>query len=663
MTTHTDIAPKPAGGGVGQDASGLAFDTGTDRSQAFAAAHRHSRIVRWLRRLLPVITMVVVGIYVFSIMRTAGVGGDIASLTLPRILPTDLAMQNPHYEGYAEDGSMYKVKADLARPNLKTPNLVELEGITAELIDNQKQNTVLKATRGLFDNNKSILNLNDGINITGDNGLKAKLQSAVVNSKTNVITSDQPVEVEFPAGSVRSDKLRLKQKVKHATFINNVVANLKPPPEKKKSETDVKEKTIGSANRMFVGSNQPVAITSETLDIYDADSRALFKGTVRARQGLAKLTTPELEVSYDRGAEDEKTAKAAADLTSATGGKLRRIVAKGPVVMTQGPQDRITAEAADFDALNETAVLTGKVRITSGANRRVDADRVDLDQAREVAVLTGNVVVTQDKNVLRGRRLEVDQKQRVTLLSSPAGIGYGAGQISARFVQTGKPKSKPAPTKTGGLGGGGAFQADPNAPLDITARKLLVKDTIKTAIFSGQVQARQGAFKIAATELHALYKGSAALGDVTSRNSSGGGATSLTTVKAKQNVVITGKDGQRVKGDWADFDVVAGKAVVGGKVEVRQGGNVIQCSRLTIDTKSGQTIIDAAPKNTVAKPQGGGWVTTGGNANSQTAAPSNRGRPSAVFYLNDIDKARSGRGKTKKSPSSGSAWQAQTAPR
>ena len=662
----TDLAPRHSDGQPGGIAIGV---EPADRAREFDTAKRHTHHVRILRIALPVFTVAIIGLYVVSVLGTAGIGSNMATVALTKILPTDLAMQNPHYEGYSEDGSMYKVRAKSAKPDLKNTDLISLVGITAELIDAQKQKTVLVATRGLFDNKKSTLALDDGIDITGDNGLKAKLKRALVNSKTNEISTQDPVQVEFPAGSVKSDKMLLKQKQRHVLFYENVKANLKPPPQKASASEEPKQ-----PNQMFVGSDKPVAVTSKTLDIFDGEKRAVFKGGVIAAQGTATLTTPELEASYDAGASTpgaNKTAAASKDsappanLLSGSSGKLRRIVARAPVVMTQGPLDRVTCDAADFDALNETAVLTGNVVMSSGAGRSARSDRVDLDQARERAVLTGNVVVTQDKNVLKGRRLEVDQQKRFTLLTSPAGIGYGAGRISAQFVQTaGKSKTKKSKSAATGIGQTGAFRADPNAPLDITANQLLVKDTIKTAIFSGKVLARQGAFKISAAELHALYRGSAVLGNVSSNGaaSSAAGNTSLTHVKAKRNVIITGNDGQRVTGDWADFDMAAGKAVVGGAVEARQGGNVVQGTRMTIDTKTGRTIIETAPGNTVAKPQGGGWLTTNKSKSGKSAAPGNKGRPSAVFYLNDVGKARQGH-KPNRKPSTGSAWDAQTAPR
>ncbi len=101
-------------------------------------------------------------------------------------------MHNPHYQGFNADGGHYWVKAETAQQDLKTLTAVHLDGITGELTDAKKQKTYLTATRGLFDNKSNILELYDAINVTGEGGLNAKLTRATVETKENIITSDQP---------------------------------------------------------------------------------------------------------------------------------------------------------------------------------------------------------------------------------------------------------------------------------------------------------------------------------------------------------------------------------------------------------------------------------------------------------------------------------------
>ena len=63
-----------------------------DRTENRAAAHRHSRNVRLLKRTLPLGTLVVAGLYSLSVMQTMGWGTAIPKLEIPQILPENLAM-------------------------------------------------------------------------------------------------------------------------------------------------------------------------------------------------------------------------------------------------------------------------------------------------------------------------------------------------------------------------------------------------------------------------------------------------------------------------------------------------------------------------------------------------------------------------------------------
>ena len=70
----------------------------------------------------------------------------------------------------------------------------------------------------------------------------------------------------------------------------------------------------------------------------------------------------------------------------------------------------------------------------------------------------------------------------------------------------------------------------------------------------------------------------------------------LTRVEARQSVNVTGKDGQRAEGEWADFDVKANTIVMGGHVVVTQGRNIVrgaEGSRLLIDMTTGEVLLEA----------------------------------------------------------------------
>jgi len=659
MASVTDDAgaSRAAGSGIV-----LAGDRGPRRT----AAARHTRRVRILKSALPATALLVIAGYSLSVFDNTGWGEGLAQLEVPRILAENLAMDNPHYEGFNADGGRYWVTARKAMQDLKNLSLIKLEAISGELIAANKDRTKLTATRGTFNNKQNVIELFDAIDITGDNGLKAQLTRASIKTKEGVILSDAPVRVEMPAGTITASQLIIHQKEKEYTFKNQVRTDLKARAPKTEG-ADADKTTTGFGN-----SNEPILITANRLDINDTTKIATYTGTVRAEQGQSILTSPELEVTYEgsaagmSGAGGEGAAKDAGSKKDAsskkegagapdnaasadTEGKIKRVVAKNPVTLTQGNGQQATSRSADFDAATQMAVLEGDVVMSEGADRRVTGDRAEIDQTAGTVVLTGPVLLTQGKNELHGRRLFFNRNSGKMNLT---GAGGGTGRISARFSQAGgpQPASRQSETPKRGLAFGGNFKTDPSAPVDIAADRLDVDDQAKLAVFSGTVEAQQAGFVLEAAELAASYSGSAGLagaGDAIKPDAQQAAAR-LTRIKAKKNVVVTSKEGQKATGDWADYDTKANTVTLGGDVVMTQGKNIVRGTKLVIDMTSGESVISTE-------------TSSGGMTSSSQADGSGliikSGRPSAVFYPNDIKKHVD-----KGAAAAGGGWQARSAP-
>jgi lipopolysaccharide transport protein LptA len=240
-------------------------------------------------------------------------------------------------------------------------------------------------------------------------------------------------------------------------------------------------------------------------------------------------------------------------------------------------------------------------------------------------------------------------------LTSPALTGT-AGRISAHFQQAqgngaqdnGALAAKPQKEREQGIAFGASFKTDPGAPVQIEATRLDVDDTVKQAVFTGDVRAVQGDFIIRAAEITAAYTGSAGLNgaaaDTTKQT-----AAQLSRIKAKTKVQITSKDGQSATGDWADFDPKANMATLGGDVVLTQGKNVVRGTKLVIDMNTGESVI-----KTEAVADGRANVSADGTATTATGASS---RPSAVFYPGEL-KANSDKKKSKEAD----GWQARPNP-
>lgn len=682
----------------------------TDRSEEYSRSARWTRRVEQLRLALPITTAVLLLVYVVSAIGITNGSDNLPSIFIRQILPTDLVMNNPTYEGFGKDGSAFTFKAKTAQQDLTNTNVVKLNTITGHITQPNKVRTNVTAARGIFDHAQNSLELFESIEIRGENGLEVKLAQATLLTKENILTSNQPSTIAFPGGSVRGSTLTLRQKAKELTYLKDVVANFKrQPPTKAKNAAGPQSGRSG----LFQADGTPIQIRSERLDVNDTTQLAIFRGNVVARQGDTELETTELEAKYSGGgmmgsAGTTKNAEAqpggaanieriiARNTTTIRRGSDETIVGdslefdapsnfatlRGNVIVTRGSDEKITSKVAQFDAASDTAVLTGDVVITRGANekitsstaeynsaqntaivrgdvvitsgsdRRITCDQADLDNNQEMAVLTGDVVMTQGPNVLKGRRLFVNQKNGTARLTSPPGHSAGPGRIYAKLLQNSAQKAKNsarAKQETTPFG----FKTNPNAPIEIDADQLDFNDPQRLIVFNGNVRAKQDQFTMTSKKLIARYKGSAGLkrigatGQQNQKNKAKSQSTEIVSIEAKSKVIVTSTRDHTATGDWAKFDTKANKVTMGGNVVLAQGENLVRGTRLVIDMTTGKTKIDTAPPQTVAQPGGGGWTTVSPDDENLI---SGGGRASAVFFPRQLKDETKAAGKKIKKP-------------
>jgi lipopolysaccharide export system protein LptA len=610
------------------------------RGIGLRVAKRHSRIVRVLRKLLPASCAVMIAGYALSVLSRSGVDTGLPAIEIGKLASTDLKMSNPKYNGFGDDGSSYNFAAKTAQQDLLKPGYVTLDEITGQLVQVDKTKTNITAKTGYYDSKESVLDLDNGIKVVSESGMSVALPRAKLKTREGLLTSADPVVVAFPAGTINAYGLTLRQKVKEVTFNSNVVAHLKPAAKEEKPSDATGQGGAAKPNTtvsMFGQSNAPLDVTSQRLDVNDLKKTAIFSGNVRAVQGESVMETPELTVGYASDAPPGAAPQPAGSALTGAAGKVKDIIAQGPVVMTRGTTDRVTSDRANFDAQAETGVLTGNVVMTSGVERRATGDRVDLDQRNERVVLSGReVVVTQGKNELRGQRLIVDRKTAKTQLTSPQ-----TGRITANLVQNAKKKPAAATEAKGAVDqavdavkskmpfGGGQFKTDPNAPIKMTSNQLDVDDTAKTATFSGDVVAEQGDFVMRTPVMVATYTGAAGIADVATTNPEAAKAppAQVSRIQAKQKVQVTTKDGRTVDGDWADVDMKANTVTVGGNVVLAQGKSLVRGTKLVIDMTTGESKMES--DGVAEGPITEGWQANGAEGNGIIVKG---GRPSMTAY-------------------------------
>ncbi|MCB1549325.1 MAG: LPS export ABC transporter periplasmic protein LptC [Hyphomicrobiaceae bacterium] len=208
---------------------------GYDRSKAFRSARRHTMLVRLLRVTLPICAVCCLAVFFLSMKRTVKVKGGTITVSSVSLTGDGLKMQKPKYEGYSKDGARYVVEARTALPEAGKPDRIHLDDIDGTLTQANGQRMRLKSKKGLFDNKKNELELFEGIDIRGENGMMARLTRATVFVKEQRIISNEPIYAELINGWIRAQRVEILQKSRLMTFEGNVKVHLKKLPAQPKT--------------------------------------------------------------------------------------------------------------------------------------------------------------------------------------------------------------------------------------------------------------------------------------------------------------------------------------------------------------------------------------------------------------------------------------------
>ncbi|MBN8980455.1 MAG: LPS ABC transporter substrate-binding protein LptA [Rhizobiales bacterium] len=145
--------------------------------------------------------------------------------------------------------------------------------------------------------------------------------------------------------------------------------------------------------------DKPIQIDAASLEMRDKDKAATFSGNVKVVQGDTTMRCKTLVVFYDNNDASGKPAMKSATPGPGGSSQIRRLEAKGGVIVTQKEQ-----------------TVTG--------------DRGTFDMRANTVTMEGNVLLTKEKNVLRGDKLIVDMTTGVSRVES------GGGRVQGVFQST-----------------------------------------------------------------------------------------------------------------------------------------------------------------------------------------------------------------------------------
>jgi len=214
-----------------------AYDRGLE--VRFAAAARHSRMVRLLRVAVPAAVLLalasIVLIQVFWNPFQTGLVKLPVDMSNLVVSGTKITMETPHLAGFSTDQRPYELWAKAAIQDLTDPDHVELRTLRAKVMMEDKSTVTMDARTGFFDSKQQMLDLRKDIFLQSSTGYEAKLSQAYVDINKGTVTSDEHVDVKLLNGTLTADRLRIINSGEIVRFEGNVVMNLimesPPAPE------------------------------------------------------------------------------------------------------------------------------------------------------------------------------------------------------------------------------------------------------------------------------------------------------------------------------------------------------------------------------------------------------------------------------------------------
>lgn len=226
-----------------------AAGNGRSRPDAYTAAAHHSGHVRLLRRAIPIGAAVAVALLiVVSVFNPFG-GLQGISMGPISMTGTKVTMEQPKLTGFRKDNKPYEVTAVAAAQDVRKPNIVELQQITARLGMDSENSAHLEAETGVYDMKAEQLKLAGAIKVKTDSGYHALLSSAQVDFKGGGVVTREPIKITLSDGStVDANSMDLSDNGKRITFEGQVrtVLFMNEADKPKDHTPDGREPTAGA---------------------------------------------------------------------------------------------------------------------------------------------------------------------------------------------------------------------------------------------------------------------------------------------------------------------------------------------------------------------------------------------------------------------------------
>ena len=169
----------------------------------------HSRVIAWLKVLLPLAAMAIVAALFLTSRRIdpeaalTGAGIDV------RELARDVRIRNADFSAMTADGTAIRLVAESARPDPVHAGRIEAEAVIVTLDAGEGQVTVVRGAQAVIDRDEDRLTLSGDAAVQTSAGYSVRSEELTAALSRTELRSDLPVQALAPFGEITAESMRL----------------------------------------------------------------------------------------------------------------------------------------------------------------------------------------------------------------------------------------------------------------------------------------------------------------------------------------------------------------------------------------------------------------------------------------------------------------------
>jgi len=170
-----------------------------------ASDNLHSRVVGWVKILLPLAALVLLS----TLFLFARKNGESESIPYAEIdaLAREQMIRNPSFSGVSDTGAVIKIGADSARPDPAIPTRVTIDAPRLTLDAADGTSVLITAGAGALDSDASTAQLTGLARLVTSNGYTMESSGLDADLETGTVTSHGQMAVQAPFGQLTAGQV------------------------------------------------------------------------------------------------------------------------------------------------------------------------------------------------------------------------------------------------------------------------------------------------------------------------------------------------------------------------------------------------------------------------------------------------------------------------